>query len=99
MKSVARILPDGTVASGSVMNVVSAVRNGYPIRVTSLKTGYTFPADNLEVHDDHVAAQSLWHLSQESTDDYKRFVFQVLYNCAYIRSHDTFLRFRLSVSN
>jgi hypothetical protein len=77
-KPVARFLPDGTVASGSVKDVVTAVRNGYPIQVTSLKSGYTFPADSLEIHDDHVAAQSLWHLSQQFSSGKKRVIFQVI---------------------
>lgn len=75
-RSVLRVLPDGTIAHGSKRAAISAVRNGYPIRLTSMKTGYTFPADNLEVAGNEVAVQSLWHLSQKYSVDKQRLIFQ-----------------------
>lgn len=91
-----RILSDGSVAYGNKKNVVTAVRNGFPVRVTSLKTSYTFPADNLEVSDEEVAAQALWHISQQSSSDYSRMIFQVLCNNG---PHRTVLVYRLQDSS
>lgn len=61
------VTSEGSVVSGSVAAVVSAVKNAEDIRITS-GGNYAFPADNLEYDSTEttVGAMGIWHVSQMS---------------------------------
>lgn len=56
---------DGSVISGSVPDVISAVEAGADMRVVDRQSGYSVRMDNVEVSSDKTiaAGQSLWHVS------------------------------------
>lgn len=59
---------DGSVISGSVPDVISAVEAGADMRVVDRQSGYSVRMDNVEVSSDKTiaAGQSLWHVSMTS---------------------------------
>lgn len=70
-----RVNQRGTVLKGSVSDVVTAVKHGHNVRITTSSKSYTFPADNLafDTTETEVAAQSLWHVSQEVASNHFKF--------------------------
>lgn len=66
---------DGTVVSGNVLTLANAVRSGFDIRAVDRRIGYAFGIDNLDIsiNNGTVAAQSLWHVSQQQSGNHFEF--------------------------
>ena len=62
---------DGEVLSGSVSNLLDAVKHGYGITLTETDSKFTVPASNL-VYDpqqnDEVALQAVWRIGESNTN-------------------------------
>ena len=57
----------GGVTAGNKSNVINAIQQGHGVRINTLESRYSFPADVLEYNaaNDLAAATALWHVSQE----------------------------------